>query len=260
MVSSGIATTHDLVLKLRDRGFSMYTEQQMDEQYGWNTSNCWVLPLNKCLCASDILGRYDAADKDFYDKYIDSIWSDEREYYLRPVTTTNCALVIDEYSIYKNGTYKIGHSVFGIPSLYKDDQLVAYSDLDLIIEVKIKHSRIVDSINMSRDVIMCTEMPTEQEYYAFQTNGNWNRIVLHWVNDSFVEGTQGYYVTYYPLSMGLRIGLPKSNSALGTALPDLTNTPINCYWLDGNQYVGYTPKLAFTGNVYIGGYFMNGTL
>lgn len=29
---NGIATTYDLVLKLRDRGFSMYTEQQMDEQ------------------------------------------------------------------------------------------------------------------------------------------------------------------------------------------------------------------------------------
>lgn len=260
MATTGIATTHDLVLKLRDRGFSMYQESQMEELYGLTTENCWVPPLNKCLCASDILGMYDTLDKNFYDKYIDSMWSDEREYYLLPYIQSGLYnSIISEYSTYKNGTYKIGYNVFGIPSSYKDNQLVKYSDIDLIIEVKIKHSRIVDNINAPRNVIMCTEMPTEQEYYAFQTNGNWNRIELHWINDANLD-TNGYYVTYYPLSQGLRIGNPKANSGLANAFPDLTQQTINCYWLDGNQYVGWTPKPAFVGNVYIGGYFLNGTL
>lgn len=40
MATNGIATTHDIVLKLRDRGFTMYTETQMDEKFGFNKSNC----------------------------------------------------------------------------------------------------------------------------------------------------------------------------------------------------------------------------
>lgn len=35
---------------------------------------------------------------------------------------------------------------------------------------------------------------------------------------------------------------------------------IQCWYLDGDQYASYEIKPAFTGNVYIGGYFVNGTV
>lgn len=178
--------------------------------------------MNKCLCTSDILGHYEVADKNFFNTYTDSIWSDEREYFLYPVPQIGIyESIINKYPIYKNGEYKVGFNTFGIPSSYKDNQLVLLSDIDLVIELRINHKQIVDSINSPRDVIMCTEMPSEQEYYAFQTNGNFSFIQLHWVNDSLLENA-GYYVTYYPLSQGLRIGNPKANSGLSNALTDLT--------------------------------------
>lgn len=255
MEENKIATTQDLVLRLRDRGFPMYTEEQM-EQFGLTTTNCWVPPSNKCLCTSDILGIYEEANRNFYDQYLDSIWGDERQYYLRPTEFHMWETALEYYP----GNYKIGNSVFMVPESYKNNQLVSYDNIDLIIEVKIKHSRIVDDINTPRDVFMCTKTPTVQEADQLESNlGIWNRIVLHWVGDESYQDTGGYYSTNYILSQGLCIGVPGSNT-LSSPLTDLTNQQINCYWVDGDSRTDYEVKPAFTANVYVGGYFVNNTV